>query len=294
MAVFARVVETGSFTAAARSLDSTTSAVSKRVARLEERLGVRLLERTTRALAPTEAGHVFHARCLRILRDVDDAELAVTELGGSPRGTLRVSAVSALADGPLGPTLGGFAVEHPDLRLEVEFDDRKVNLIEEGFDVAIRGMEIEGAPDSSMIARKLTTVDRVVCAAPSYLARRGTPTTVEELAQHDCFHYLSLPLHKEWSFRTPNGVRSPVTTPRLALNSVTALRGAAIAGAGLLRSSRLLVGGALESGALVAVLEDYAMVEFGLFAVYPAGKQALPKVKAFVDFLLAQLVPRLH
>jgi DNA-binding transcriptional LysR family regulator len=293
MAVFARVVETGSFTAAARSLDSTTSAVSKRIARLEERLGVRLLERTTRALAPTEAGHVFHDRCARILRDVDEAELAVTEIGGSPRGNLRVTAVSVLGDGHMGPTLGAFAVAFPDLRVEVEFEDRKVNLIEEGFDVALRGMEIGASADSSMIARKLTTVERIVCASPAYLERRGVPATIDDLAHHDCLHYTPIPLHREWSFKTANGVRTPVVAPRLALNSVVALRGAAEAGAGLLRTGRLLVASSLQKGTLVPVLEDHVMVEFGLFAVYPAGKQALPKVKAFVDFLLRDLVPRL-
>jgi DNA-binding transcriptional LysR family regulator len=291
MAVFARVVESRSFTAAARTLDTTTSSVSKRVARLEERLGVRLIERTTRAFSPTEAGLAFHEHCARILRDVDEAELAVTRLGGSPRGTLRVSALSVLGEAHLGPLLGAFTVEYPELRLEVDLNDRLVNLVEEGFDVALRGMERGAAPESSLIARKLATVHSVICAAPSYLARRGVPTRIEDLADHDCLHYNVMPIHREWTFQTPEGPRSVPVTARLQVNSAAALRGAAIAGCGLVRTSRLAVSEALEAGTLVPVLEDYASVDFGLFAVYPAGKQGLPKVKAFVDFLARELSP---
>ena len=200
--------------------------------------------------------------------------------------------MSGLGESHLGPSLGAFAVEYPELRVEIDLTDRKVNLIEEGYDVALRGLELDGSPDSSLIARKIAAVDRVVCASPSYLARRGVPASIDDLAHHDCLHYAPIPLHREWSFKTPDGVRTPVTTPRLAINSASALRGAAVAGAGLVRTSRLVVDGALRDGSLVAVLEEHASVEFGLFALYPAGKQALPKVKAFVDFLLRDLGPR--
>jgi DNA-binding transcriptional LysR family regulator len=292
MAVFLRVVETGSFTAAARSLSTTTSAVSKRVARLEERLEVRLLERTTRSLAPTEAGLVFSERCARILRDVDDARLAVTELGSSPRGTLRVSALTALGDEHLGPLLAAFAAEYPDLRLDVDLSDRRVNLVEEGFDLALRGMELGALPDSSLVVRRLALVRGVICAAPSYLARRGVPRTIEDLADHDCLHYTPIPLHREWSFKLPDGTRSIPVRPLLQVNSAATLRAAAVAGCGLVRASRLSLGEAIRDGTLVPVLESFTTTEFGLFAVHPAGKQALPKVRAFVDFLLRELSPR--
>jgi DNA-binding transcriptional LysR family regulator len=291
MAVFVEVLDARSFTAAARSLDTSTSSVSKRVARLEERLGVRLVERTTRALAPTEAGVAFYERCARILRDVEEAELTVTQLGGNPRGTLRISALSLLAEGPFGAILGAFSVEYPAIRLDVDFTDRRVNLVEEGFDVAIRGMEIGSAPDSSLIARKLATVRGVVCGAPSYLARRGVPTSIEDLANHDCLHYTPIPLHREWSFKTPEGMRAAPVTPRLQINSGVALRAAALAGSGLIRSSRLAVDSALRDGTLVAVLDEYVPVDFGLFAVHPSGKQGLPKVKAFVDFMARHVPP---
>jgi DNA-binding transcriptional LysR family regulator len=285
MAVFVEVLDARSFTAAARSLETTTSSVSKRVARLEERLGVRLLERSTRALAPTEAGVAFYERAARILRDVEEAEETVTQLGGAPRGTLRVSALTLLAEGGFGAILGAFAAEHPALRLDVDFTDRRVNLIEEGYDIAIRAMDLGAAPDSTLIARKLASVRTVVCAAPSYLARRGVPASIDDLAHHDCLHYTPAPLHKLWSFKTPEGVRSAPVTPRLQLNSIAALRAAAIAGCGLIRTSRLAVDAALEDGTLVPVLEEHTSVDFGLFAVHPAGKQDLPKVRAFIDFV---------
>jgi DNA-binding transcriptional LysR family regulator len=291
MAVFVEVVGARSFTAAARSLDTSTSSVSKRVARLEERLGVRLVERTTRAFAPTEAGVAFYERCARILREVEEAELSVTQLGGTPRGTLRVSVLGLLSEGPFGSILGAFAAEYPEIRLDVDFGDRRVNLIEEGYDVAIRGMEIGAAPDSTLIARKLSTVRGAVCGAPSYLARRGVPASVEDLANHECLHYTPIPLHKEWSFKTPEGTRSAPVMPRIQINSLAALRAAALAGCGLIRTSRIAVDAALRDGALVAVLEEYAPVDFGLFAVHPAGKQSFPKVKAFVDFLARRLEP---
>lgn len=293
MAVFARVVESGSFTAAARSLDTTTSSVSKRVARLEERLDVRLLERTTRSLAPTEAGRVFFERCSLILRDVDEAETAVTQLGGSPRGTLRVTALPALGEEHLGPLLGAFGAEYPELRVDINLGDRRVNLIEDGYDVAIRGMELGALPDSSLIARRLATVRGVLCGAPAYLARRGVPATLDELVDHDCLHLTPIPLHKEWLFATPEGPRSIPVTPRLQINNTAALRAAAIAGCGLIRTSHVAVSVAIREGTLVPVLEPFVPVQFGLFAVHPAGKQALPKVRAFVDFLLRELSPRL-
>lgn len=293
MAVFVRVLETGSLSAAARALGATPSAVSKRVSQLEEQLGVRLLERTTRALAATEAGQVFYERCARILRDVEEAELAVTEMGNTPRGTIRVSALTLLGEEHLGPLLGAFTARYPNLRVDVDLSDRKVNLVEDGYDLAIRGMEIGAIPDSSLIARKLATVNRIICAAPSYLARRGVPRSLADLVEHDCLHYTPIPLHKEWSFKTPEGMQAIPVVPRVQINSALALRGAAIGGSGLVRTSRLAVAQAIRDGALVPVLAEHESAEFGLFAVYPAGKHALPKVKAFVEFLLQDLSPRL-
>jgi DNA-binding transcriptional LysR family regulator len=293
MAAFARVVETGSFTAAARALETTTSSVSKQIARLEERLGVRLLVRTTRALAPTEAGLIFHERSAHILRELAEAQLAVTEMGTAPRGTLRVSALTGLGEELLGPLLGAFSLEYPDLRVDVDLSDRRVNLVEESYDVALRGMQIGAVPDSSLVMRRLASVRVVMCAAPSYLARRGVPQQIMDLVHHDCLHYAPVPLHRGWSFETPEGAVAVPVTPKIQSNSVLALRGAAIAGAGILRTSWMAVAGSIRDGSLVPVLEAFTTTQFGLFAVYPSGKQALPKVSAFVSFLARELPARL-
>lgn len=293
MAAFARVVETRSFSAAARALGATTSSVSKRIARLEERLGVRLLVRTTRAVAPTEAGLAFHERCAHILRDIADAELAVTEIGTTPRGTLHVSALTMLGEELLGPLLGAFALEYPDLRVEVDLSDRKVNLVEEGYDLALRGMKTGSIPDSSLVARRLATVRTVVCAAPSYLAQRGVPREPMDLVEHDCLHYSPAPVHRVWSFETPEGTVVVPVTPKIQVNSFLTLRGAAIAGAGVLRASWLAIAESVREGLLVPVLEGYTATDFGLYAVYPSGKQALPKVSAFASFLARELPARL-
>ncbi len=293
MAVFARVVETGSFTSAARSLATTTSSVSKRVAQLEQRLGVRLIERTTRSMATTEAGLTYYERCAQILRDVEQAEIVVTELGATPRGTLRVSAMTMLGEAHLAPLAAPFLALYPDLRLEVMLDDRSVNLVTEGYDLALRGMRPGATPDSSLIARRIANVNLVVVAAPSYLARRGVPQTPDDLATHDCLHYSVAPLQRQWQFMMPEGVRHAPVASRLAFNSLAALREAAIAGCGLTRTSILSVGEALRAGTLQLVLQDYAALDIGLYAVYPAGKQPLPKVKAYVDFLAVELPRRL-
>jgi DNA-binding transcriptional LysR family regulator len=153
-------------------------------------------------------------------------------------------------------------------------------------------MQIGAAPDSSLIARRLATVRAVVCGAPSYLARRGVPASVEDLANHECLHYTPIPLHKEWSFQTPEGIRSAPVTPRLQINNAAALRAAAVAGCGLIRTSRIAVDAALREGSLVAVLDEFAPVEFGLFVMHPAGKQSFPKVKAFVDFVARHVESR--
>jgi DNA-binding transcriptional LysR family regulator len=294
MAVFVRVVELGSFTAAARALDTTTSSVSKRVARLEERLGVRLIERTTRSLAPTEAGHAFYDRCAPILREIDEAEDAVRTLGGTPRGTLRVTVGNVIGESHVAPIVGGFLDEHPDLRIEIDFSDRLVNLIEEGFDVGIRAARPGIQEDSSLIVKRLATVDAVVCGAPSYLAARGVPETIDDLVDHECLHYAGLPIERQWSFETPEGLRLAPIKSRVTMNSVSALRAAAIAGAGLIRTPFTLVSEAVRTGQLATVLDGYAKVDLGIYAVYSSGKQASPKVRAFIDYLSKVLPKRLE
>jgi DNA-binding transcriptional LysR family regulator len=178
--------------------------------------------------------------------------------------------------------------------MDVDLSDRRVNLVEEGYDLALRGMQVGAAPDSSLIARRLATDRTMICAAPSYLARRGVPTQVLDLAEHDILHYAGVPVHREWSFETPAGTVTPPVVPRIQVNSILALRDAAISGAGLIRSSRLALAEAVRHGTLVPVLEGFTTADFGLYAVHPPGKQALPKVTAFVSFLAREMPRRLN
>ena len=200
--VFARVIQRRSFTQAARELDTSTSAVSKRIANLERRVGAQLLTRTTRAVTPTEAGLAVYQHCLRILREVEDAELAVAGFSGVPRGLLKVSAPVYFGELHVAPLLAEFVRKNPELRVELSLNDRFVDLVAEGFDLAIRIGRISGA---SLIARTLCRSRHLAVAAPSYLARRGVPETPEALLDHDCLRYTHDSMLHAWVFRSPAG-----------------------------------------------------------------------------------------
>lgn len=291
MVIFARVVETRSFTAAARALGTTTSAVSKRIARLEERLGARLVERTTRRVSPTDAGVAFYERCARILAEIDDAEIAVAQLGAEPRGTLRVSVPVIFGELYIAPLVAEFSKRFPEVRLDMSLSDRHVNLLEEGFDMAVRVADLH---DSSLVAKKLTTVSAVVAGAPKYFARYGVPKTPTDLGAHECIRYSLMTSQREWRFRVKNKDVSIPVRSRFQTNHGGAIREAAIAGLGLARLPYFAVARALADGELVAVLKDYSLGELGVFAVYPAGKQPRPTVRAFTDFLAEKLPAHLR
>lgn len=282
MAVFARVVEAKSFSAAARQLGLSKSAVSKHVARLEEILGARLLQRTTRRLALTETGTVFHAHCLRVVAEAEEAEAAVTNLTASPRGFLRVSLPMTFGRMHVAPRLPDFLARHPDMTIEIGLNDRVVDLVEEGFDVAIR---IASMPDSSLVARKLAPCRIVVCAAPRYLAVHGEPETPQDLGSHNCLGYTYTPNSMDqWPFDGPAGLQSIKVTGNLIANNGEMLRDAAIAGLGVIRSPSFIVGDALADGRLKPLLCDYAVPSLSISAVYPSRRHLTPKVRAFIDY----------
>jgi DNA-binding transcriptional LysR family regulator len=290
MATFACVVESRSFTGASRVLGTTTSSVSKRVANLEDRLGVRLLVRTTRSFVPTEAGLTFYDRCARILRDVGDAELAMTELGNKPRGTLRVCAPTCVGEALVAPLTAAFRAACEDVSVELDLDDGPVDPVSGGYDVVLKILRDGALPDSSVVARRLTGVGRLVlCGSPSYFAARGVPAAPHELVDHLCLHHTAVPLHVEWSFETPNGVEIVLVKAPARFNNVAALRAAGIAGAGLLRTSLASVSAALEVGALRTVLDEFSGAEHGLYAMYPAGKHPSAKVRAYVEQAVREL-----
>ena len=278
-AAFQKVVETGSFTAAAQALGITKSAVSKHVSRLEDRLGIRLLDRTTRRLRPTEVGAAFHQRISRILSDIEEAEDAAASLQAEPRGTLRVNAPVSFGVRHLGPLLNGFLDSHPGLSVDLVLNDRVVDLIDEGFDMAVR---IADLADSSLIARRLAPARRVVCAAPDYWARHGKPRSPEELSGHECLAYSYMPGSREWIF----GSGSRAVAGRLTANNGDLLSAAAVAGLGVILSPTFIVGDDLRAGRLETALEEWEGPPLSIHAVYPHNRHLSAKVRAFVDYLI--------
>jgi DNA-binding transcriptional LysR family regulator len=280
---FVRVAECGSFSKAAERLHSSKSVVSRQIGALETELGARLLHRTTRALTLTEAGRSYFERAARILADLAEANAAVGQLQTAPRGRLRVSAPMSFGYLHLAPALPDFLGRYPDVELELVMNDRNVDLVDEGFDMAVRIGTLE---DSSLVARKLAPMRRTVFASPAYLQARGTPASPDDLKAHECLCYSNLGLSQEWRFVRPDGRPWPVEVHgRLHANNGDALRAAALRGFGLAVLPSFFVGRDLQSGALVSVLEEFMPQDSALYAVYPHARHLSPKVRAFVDFL---------
>ncbi len=289
MAVFVRVVEAGNFSAAARELRLTPSAVSKLIGRLEDRLGARLLNRTTRSVTLTEEGRAFYQRCTPILAAIDEAERAVAELHGEPRGLLKVNASTAFGRYHIEPLIPGFLARYPDLRLELTLSESIVNLIEEEVDVAVR---IGQLPDSSLIARKLGTARRIVVASPAYLERHGTPQTPDDLKDHNCLRLSKATSLNQWEFKGPKGTRRIEVGGNFEANSGIALHRAAVAGIGLIRVGNFTVAADVRTGRLVTVLADHEpTAESNIYAVYPHNRHLSAKVRAFVDMLVDAFLP---
>ncbi|XXF79020.1 LysR family transcriptional regulator [Myxococcaceae bacterium GXIMD 01537] len=287
MTVFRRVVERKSFTGAARELGLSNAAVSKHVAWLEERLGARLLQRTTRRQSLTEVGRAYYERCVRILDEVDDAERAVTEAQATPRGTLRVAAPMSFGLTYLGPLIAEFLAEHPAVKVDLVLDDRRVDLLEEGFDLALRiATEL---PDSTLVARRLGSLSRVVCGSPAYLRRHRAPTRPEDLARHNCLRFLLAPEPDVWPLRGPEGPRPTRISGNFGANSSILLREAALAGLGLALVPAFVVERELASGALRAVLEAHVPAPHTLFALDPHQRHLSPKVRVFIEFMRRRL-----
>jgi DNA-binding transcriptional LysR family regulator len=285
LALFARVVEGGSFTAAARAVGMSKSAVSTRVARLEDRLGARLLHRTTRRLALSEAGAALYEHAARMVAAADDAAEVAEGTSREPRGQLRISAPVTLAQMHLAPALAEFLRAHPSVQVDLEASDRIVDLVAERFDLAIR---IARLGDSSLVARRLATDRLVVAASPAYLDRAGIPRSVADLSRHNCLHYARTPPSAEWGFRGLGGVRRATAAGNLVVSDGTVLRESAAAGLGLAVLPRFMVAADLASGRLVTVLDDLPRREIGIFAVYPHRRNVPAKVRAFVDLLAAR------
>ena len=284
MIVFAQVVDSRSFSAAAVRLGLSKSAVSKQIAKLEDRLGARLLNRTTRTLSPTDAGQDFYERCIRVAREVEEAERAISHLSAEPRGLLRLNAPASFGREYLAPLVPEILARWPELRIEALFEDRFVDVVAEGFDLVIRITRLQ---DSSLVARRIASCRRLVCAAPSYLARRGVPRTPAELLQHDCILYSYATDQNEWEFVGPDGRLETVRVDgRLRANNAEVTLAALLAGAGLALSPDFIVGPDIAAGRLVPLLTDYENPFGAIYAVWPHNRNLAPKVRAVVDFLV--------
>jgi DNA-binding transcriptional LysR family regulator len=279
--VFAKVVEQQGFTAAARALELPKSSVSRTVARLEDRLGVRLLQRTTRSLNLTDAGATFYGHATRILADIEQAERAVHSLAEVPRGTLRISAPLSFGSLFLGDLVADYMAQHHEVDVEVVLSDRLVDLIEEGFDLVVR---VGALRDSSLVARKLGQAARRLVASPAYLAEHGTPTEPADLSDHQCLLYGYEATGANW--RLAQGPEVAVTG-RLRSNNGSVLRAAALKGHGIAFLPEFLVACDLHTGRLVELLPQHEHAEAGIWVVYPHGRHLSAKVRAFVDLAVA-------
>jgi DNA-binding transcriptional LysR family regulator len=286
METFVRVVETGSFSAAARGLNVGQPAVSKTIAQLEERLGVRLLTRTTRGLSPTEAGQGFYKRAKRAIEEADEAELAARGAAAGLAGRLRICAPVTFARLHIVPTLPLFLAAHPDITMDVLLDDRMIDLVEEGVDVAVR---LGSLGDSTMTATRLATSTRHVVATPAYLARAGTPLAPADLVRHKAVIYAQPGGGDSWSFRQGATEVSVSVSGPLRVSAAEGVRAGVLAGIGLTVNSAWMFTPELASGAVQVVLADWTVPPIDVWAVYPAGRMRSAKARAFVTFLTAAL-----
>lgn len=284
MTAFVRAVELGGFSTAARDMGLTPSAISKLVTRLEDRLGVRLLNRTTRKLALTPEGEAYFHRSQRILADIHEAENEVARFRAEPKGLLRINVGTAFGMHQLAPALPEFLALHPEVQVELTVTDRIVDLIEEGADLGIR---LGTLPDSSLVARKICDVERVVCASPAYLRKHGVPRKPEDLLRHNCLSISYSPSLRRWPFASGDSVRHVEVSGNVSANTAESLLQLALLGVGIIRLSAPIVGEPIRDGRLVALLHDVHHAEpVPLHAVYPQGRHRSPRVAAMIDFLV--------
>ncbi|MGK9234979.1 LysR family transcriptional regulator [Inquilinus limosus] len=276
--VFARVVESGSFTAAARLLGMPKTTVSRRVAALEQAVGVRLLQRTTRSLGLTDAGRLYYEQSSQALRTIEDANLKLAEARAEPSGTIRISAPVGFG-GPLAAMVFDFLTAYPKTRVELRLTDERLNLVENGIDLAFRTGIL---PDSTLIARRLGTTHRILCASPDYLARRGEPASPADLAGHDCVIAGPSAAGASWVLDGPDGRETIMVSGRFAANEMQAVLAAAIAGCGIARLPLGIAETPIRDGRLRRVLADHTTPAGGVHAVYPSGQHLSPLVKAFI------------
>lgn len=288
MVTFARVVEASGFSEAARQMGVSKSRVSKSIARLELSLGVRLLNRSTRGLSLTEIGAAFHEHCIRITEEAAQAAEVVGRLQSEPRGVLRVTAPVAFGRLHVAPAVAEYLSRYPRLKLDMTITDRMVDLVSEGYDVAIR---IRREPSLHVVARELAPVHRVVCATPDYFKRRGVPTVPHELAEHNCLHYTHFGTQGQWRFQSTEGEIVVPVKGSLRIDDDDTLAQAVLSGLGVAMLPTFIIGPELQAGRLRSVLSDYVPLERRLYAVHLPNVRLPIKIRAFIDFLQARFGP---
>lgn len=281
--VFVAVVENGGFSPAARVLGVSKAAVSKRISLLEKHLGVQLLHRTTRKLSLTEAGERYFEHAVQAQAAARDAEDAVTQLQGQPQGRLRINVPMSFGRLHVAPLIPEYLKRYPGVRVDMVMDDKAVNLVEEGFDVAIRAGDL---PDSTLIARKLTPAHSVICASPDYLKRHGRPASPAELIGHNCVLYSYSSEASEWTLIDENGPETVVVSGNYQVNNSEALREALVRGVGIGRLPTFVAGPDLKAGRLINLFESYRMPYKTIYAVFPERQYMPAKVRAFLDFAI--------
>lgn len=286
--IFMAVVDEESFVAGGQAMGLTRSAAGKAVSRLEDRLGVRLLNRTTRALSLTEEGRAFYEKGLQVLAAVEEAEASVSAATGRPRGLLRLTVPDAYGKLVILPIVKSYLEAWPDVQAEISFTDRQADLIEEGFDLGVRIGN--AAPDSRLVARVVATYEAVLCASPSYLSRHGSPKSLDDLHAHDCLIFSSRNRRQGWRFRAEDGgwVKAPARS-RLRLDSGQAIRDAAVAGLGIAYLPSFLVEEELSDRLLRRVLPDLQAEGVTVSAIYPTRRLLEPRVRQFIDLLTQRL-----
>ncbi|MGB0659274.1 MAG: LysR family transcriptional regulator [Mangrovicoccus sp.] len=283
MEAFAAVVDQGGFTGAAKKLGVSKSAISKHVSSLETRLGVRLLNRTTRRVNPTEIGLVYYDRARHVLNAATEADTAVASLQAAPSGTLRMIVTADYGTTVLARSLGDFLSAHPDISLNLVMSNEYVEMVAEGYDLAIR---MGDQPDSSLKARRIADVNKILVASPDYLAKNGVPQRIDDLAQHQLLHYFEADQAPVWDLISHSGeLRSVRTRGRMAASCGLSLLEAARAGLGIAFLPEFLVAEHLEAGELEQAMPSLPQQSVGLYAVYPPGRFVQPKVRAMIDFL---------
>jgi DNA-binding transcriptional LysR family regulator len=282
MNAFAKVVAAGSYAEAARRLGLTRSAVSKAVMELEQLLGARLLDRTTRRVAPTEAGRAYYERCVAILADVAETEIQISRLHDAPRGVLKVNAPMSFGIRYLGSAVADFMARYPDLKIELILNDRVIDPLEEGVDVTVR---IGALADSSLIARRLAPARLVLAAAPAYLKRQGMPRTPEDLAAHQCLTYGHMAAAQRWTLQRDGVAIAVPVNSRLCSNNGDVLREAALSGIGITNLPTFLIGPDIKAGRLRLVLADMLPAPLGIYALYAPNRYLAAKTRVFIDFL---------